>query len=178
MNGFAQNHTKALELYYRAAELGYADAYVCIGYAYIDGRGAEIDKKKARHYWELAAMGGSVTARFNLGVYELRAQNMNRALKHYMIATRDGCAKSLKEIQKLYLDGHVTKVDYTAALQDYQVYLGEIKTDQRDEAAATNDEYRYFTNLLLISFLTSLTYTFVQLVPLPYTRCFKFKSTI
>ena len=34
--------------------------------------------------------------------------------------------------------------DYTAALQLYQVYLGEIKSPQRDKAAAAREEYRYY----------------------------------
>jgi len=141
---YPQNYTKALELWHQAGKFGYSEAYVCIGYAYINGRGAEIDEKKARHYWELAAMSGSVVARYNLGVYEHRADNMNRALKHFMIATRDGCAKSLKEIQDLFSKGHATKDEYTKALCTYQVYLGEIKTDQRDKAAAADDDHRYY----------------------------------
>ena len=56
-NGYPQDYTKALELYHRAAKLGYADAYINIGYAYDNGRGIEVDKKKAKHYYELAAIG-------------------------------------------------------------------------------------------------------------------------
>ena len=31
------------------------------------GRGVEVDKKKAKYYYELAAMNGDVQARYNLG---------------------------------------------------------------------------------------------------------------
>ena len=41
-----------------------------LGLAYEEGRGVTIDKKKAKHYYELAAMGGSVKSRNNLGVIE------------------------------------------------------------------------------------------------------------
>ena len=61
-----------------------------------------------------------------------------------LIAARDGHSGSLKEIQELYADGLATKEDYTKALQSYQTYLGEIKSDQRDKAANFNDEYRYY----------------------------------
>jgi len=61
-----------------------------------------------------------------------------------MIAVRGGYNKSLKQIQKLYTNGHATKEDYTKALQLYQTYLGEIKSNQRDEAAAADDHYRYY----------------------------------
>ena len=90
-------------------------------------------------------MGGNVAARGNLGVSEYNAGNYDRALKHCMIAVRGGHAPSVKYIQQLYMDGHVTKDHYAVALQSYQVYLNEIKSDQRDKAAATSrDDYRYY----------------------------------
>jgi len=94
-------------------------------------------------------MGGNVKARYNLGnneAYdnEARAGNMDRALKHYMIAARDGYADSLKQIQELYSNGYATKEDYTNALQSYQEYLSEIKSPQRDKAAALREDYRYY----------------------------------
>jgi len=39
---------------------------------------------------------------------------------------------------------HVDSKDiYTAALQAYQEYLSQIKSVQREEAAAASDKYRY-----------------------------------
>jgi len=142
-NGYLQDHTKALELWKQAGELGYSEAYCNIGYVYINGRGVEIDKKKAEHYWELAAIGGSVLARYNLGIYEEDLGNMERALKHYIIAVRGGYAKSLEKIKQLYSNGHASKDNYTKALRLYQVYLGEIKSRQRDEATAA-EGYPYY----------------------------------
>ena len=104
----------------------------------------EVDKKKARHCWELAAMKGDIKTRYNLGIIERNAGNMNRALKHFFIAVRGGQNKSLKIIKELYINGNATKEDYTKALQYYQEYLGEIKSRQRDEAAAADEELRYY----------------------------------
>ena len=104
----------------------------------------EIDKKKATKYYERAAMMGSTIARHNLGIEEENEGNMDRALKHYMIAVRNGQNKSLEEIKELYTNGFATKEDYTNALQSYQTYLGEIKSEQRDKAAATWDDCRYY----------------------------------
>jgi len=144
-DGFPQDHTKALELWHRAVELGYTRAYCCIGYAYNNGEGVERDKKKAVHYYELAAMGGNVTARFNLGLKEKDAGIIDRAIKHFMIAVRCGDNDSLMDIQELYTKGHATKDDYTKALKLYQEYLGEVKSKLRDEAAAfDNEKYRYY----------------------------------
>ena len=142
--GYPQNNTKALELCHRAGELGYAEAYCRIGYAYDHGKGVGVDKKKAYHYYELAAMRGSMNARNNLGAGEGETGNMERALKHYMIAVRGGSAGSLGVIKELYSIGHATKEDYTKALQSYQEYLAEIKSRQRDEAAAAREDYRYY----------------------------------
>jgi len=68
-NGFPQNHTKALELYHKAGELGHAMAYSNIGFCYVNGHGVKVDKEKATHYYELAAMQGNEVARHNLGYY-------------------------------------------------------------------------------------------------------------
>ena len=143
--GLPQDYEKAIELWLRAGELGNATSYYSIGCAYELAQGVEFDKKKAKHYWELAAMQGDDTARYNLGVMETHAGNVDRALKHFMIAVRDGFSGSLNSIKQLYSNDHATKEDYTKALQLYQVYLGKIKSSQRDEAALFDSEkYRYY----------------------------------
>ena len=143
-NGHPQDHTKALELWHRAAELGYAPAYRNIANSYKNGRGVENDEKKAAYYWVLGAIGGDVEARYNLGNMEGLAGNVDRAIKHFMIAIEDGDADSLKQINRLYSIGLATKDDYTKALQSYQAYLGEIKSPQRDKAAAHSDRFQYY----------------------------------
>jgi len=142
LDGFPQDYDKALELFIRAGELGSTKAYNNIGYAYSSGRGVEMDKNKAKYYYELAAIKGCVSARYNLGIYEKRVGNWERALKHYMISAGSGCASSLKEIQKLYASGHAIKDDYTKALRAYQAYLAEIKSVERNKAViASGDRY-------------------------------------
>jgi len=143
-DGYPQDFTKALEFYHRAVEHGYSEAYNGIGHAYSTGRGVKVDKKKEKHYYELAAIGGDATARYNLGINEAKSGNFDRAVKHCMIAIRGGYSDSIKAVQKLYSDGDASKADYTKALQSYQTYLGDIKSDQRDRAAAADDNYRYY----------------------------------
>ena len=142
--GFPQDYNKGLELYLRAGELGYSAAYNGIGSAYEMGIGVEVDMKKATYYYELEAMGGDEIARHNVGVSEANAGNLDRALKHWMIAVRSGCAKSLEIIKQFYGYGQVTKDDYKKALRLYQEYLGEIKSPQRDKAAEYSERYRYY----------------------------------
>jgi len=145
MNGLSQDYAKALELFHRAAELGNITSHYNLGNVYYNGRGAKIDKKKAINYYELAAMRGLVEARHNLAIIEKRRGNIyiGRAIKHYMIAVEGGSNISLANIQKFYSCGRVTKDEYTKALRAYQKYLDEVKSTQRDHAAAAREDYKY-----------------------------------
>ena len=137
--GIHQNMAKAFELWHQAAELGSAGAYYGIGNAYHQSH----DEKKAMYYYELAAIGGDFLSRHNLGAMEARAGNRERALRHWMIAVKDGNSESLESIERMYSKGHATKDDYAKALRSYQAYIDEIKSDQRDETAAFIDR-RYY----------------------------------
>ena len=144
LSGLPQDYAKALELWHQAGELGHAAAYNNVGFAYDNGIGVERDEKKAVHYFELAANGGSVFAKHNIGDLEKEAGNTDGALKHFMIAVGFGYNDSLKTIQQMYKDGRATKGDYAKALLAYQAYLSEIKSDQRDKAAALSDRFKYY----------------------------------
>jgi len=90
-------------------------------------------------------MGGDEIARFNLGLFEERSGNMDRALKHYMIAVRSGLSYSLAHIKEMFVKGHATKDNYSKALQSHQLYVDEVRSDQRDEAAAfDHDQCKYY----------------------------------
>jgi len=146
--GLPLNYAKALELWRRAGKLGSAPANYRIGMAHDIGDGVEVDEKKANHYYELAAMAGHLKARHNLGRNEEKKCNKERALKHYMIAVRGGCNDSLKNIKSMSMKGvkgayNEAREDYPDAFNAYQEYLKEIKTPQRDEAAAYDDGYKY-----------------------------------
>jgi len=144
IQGFPQDYTKAIELSHRAGELGCANAYYNIGSAYQNGQGVEVDKKKAQHYYELAAMRGDVHARNSMGYMDYNKGDAERALKHWMIAVEGGINLSLEAIKFLYSKGYAAKDDYSKALRLYQEYLCEIKSDQRDEAAAATEDFRYY----------------------------------
>jgi len=143
MHGLSRDYAKALDLFHRAAELGLVGAYNNIGNAYYAGNGVERDMKKALHYWEVAAMRGNVDSRHNLGFMEEKAGNMDRAIRHYLISVRSGYHGSLKNVQQHYSNGYATKDEYTEALRAYQNYLSEVKSRQRDEAAAAREDYKY-----------------------------------
>ena len=42
--------------------------------------------KKAKFYYEAAAMAGQEVARYNIGMMEVQSGNIERALKHWTLA--------------------------------------------------------------------------------------------
>ena len=137
MMGMPLDMAKANELYLKAGEHGCAVAYYNLGIAFANGRGVEIDKKKAKHYYELAAMNGHVLARNNLGALEGDVGNYQRAFKHFIIAARAGSKRSLDAVKYGYTNGHVTKEEYANTLREYQKSQDEMKSEARDKAQAT-----------------------------------------
>ena len=138
--GLQQNYNKAMELLLQAGELGHAASHCNIGFHYYNGQGVEKDEKKAKYYYELAAMHGNAHARHNLGAMEFKAANMNRAVKHWIISAAAGHDDALKQIRDCFLRGHATKDDFEKALRAHKEAKDEMKSDQR--AAAAKIEYR------------------------------------
>ena len=134
--GLPQDMARANELYLKAGEFGYAQAYFNLGINYDNGRGVTIDKKKAKHYYELAAMNGDIQARNNLGCMEGQDGNNHRAFKHFIISARAGDKMSLDNVKQGYTEGHITKEEYTNTLRSYQMSQDEMKSDARDKALA------------------------------------------
>ena len=143
MFGLPQDYDRAMKLWKQAVELGNAAAYVSIGNWYYFGHGVDRDEKRAVHYFEKGAMGGCTGSRLALGYIEKNSGNMERAIKHFMISVAYGHNGSLKETKQLYSQGHATKDDYVKALRAYQKYLSEVKSTQRDEAAAAREDFKY-----------------------------------
>ena len=135
-NGMPRDMSKAAELWLKAGELGCAEAYCNVGNAYDNGRGVEVDKKKAKHLYELGAMMGNVIARYNLGLLEGKVGNHERAKKHMIIAARAGDPSSLDKVKAGYMNGLVTKDEYANTLRSYQKRTEEMKSDTRDQATA------------------------------------------
>ena len=80
--------------------------------------------------------GGDVQARHNLGIFEAQAGNTNRAMKHLMVAANAGYDNSLKVIQMCFMNGDGTKDDFEKALRVHKDAKDDMKSVQRDAAAA------------------------------------------
>ena len=135
MHGMPQDKVKANELYLKGGELGSSSGYYNLGNAYDLGRGVERNTKKAKHYYELAAMNGSSQARHNLGCIEGQADNHQRAMRHWKIGARVGHKKCLGMVKLGFMGGLVAKDEYESCLRVYHKRQKEIKSDERDKAA-------------------------------------------
>ena len=99
---------------------------------YDKGDGVEKDEKKAIHHWRIAAIGGVLVARYNLGVVAHNAKNIKLAMKHLIIAAEAGHDESKNTLKLGYKAGHVTKDAFATALRAHQSANDEAKCKNRD----------------------------------------------
>eukprot|EP00956_Cyclotella_meneghiniana_P024258 scaffold48472_cov42-Cyclotella_meneghiniana.AAC.4 len=134
--GLRVDQPKAFELFQQASQLGSAAGHYNLAISYDDGVGVERDTNKAFHHYQIAAIMGNVHARNNLGYAELENRNYQRAMKHFMIASKCGSKISLNNVKQGYKQGQVTKEGFEKTLRDYQAACDETKSEQRDRAAS------------------------------------------
>ena len=127
------NYSEAIKHFLRAVKGGNIDSHHQLGRMYLDGMGVEEDHEKAIFHYEEAAIGGHPDARFNLGVIELNLGNNERAVKHWIIATRLGSKDVLEELKEGYKNGSVSKETFQEGLRGYQEAVNAMKTPQREE---------------------------------------------
>ena len=124
--GFSQDHARAIELYVRAAGLGYSDAHDNLGVIY----GGAGNLKKAKFHVEAAAMAGNEIARHN-GCMEANAGNMERAVKHWTIAASAGDYDALHEMRVLFEEGSVCRESIDSILTAYNNSCAEMRSEAR-----------------------------------------------
>eukprot|EP00984_Skeletonema_dohrnii_P026580 scaffold15922_cov104-Skeletonema_dohrnii-CCMP3373.AAC.11 len=128
------DHQSAFQYFTKAAELGDAAAHYYLSVLYDDGHGVEKDKGKEIYHLEEAAIGGHPYARFNLGIEEEESGNIERAVKHFIIAATQGHDKSIKELMGHFKEGFVSKDELAATLRAHQAAVDATKSPQRDAA--------------------------------------------
>ena len=134
-HGKPLDYGRAFELYTRAAALGSPEAHYELGNMYRSGKGRDIDVKKAKYHYQLAAIGGDLPARSNLAAIEVQQGKAKRAMKHFKITARHGFGKGIDGLRLGYSQGLVTKEELDEALLAYKVAVDEMKSEQRDIAA-------------------------------------------
>mmetsp|Transcript_24863 Transcript_24863/g.37663 ORF Transcript_24863/g.37663 Transcript_24863/m.37663 type:complete len:317 (-) Transcript_24863:50-1000(-) len=123
----------------KAAGMGDIAAHFLLSTLYSEGHGVEIDKKKERYHSEVAAIGGHPTARYNLAINALQkggCLNMERAVKHLIIAANLGCDHSIEKLKECYAAGDVNKGEFAAALRAHHAAVDAMKSPYREQAEA------------------------------------------
>ena len=105
------------------------------------GLGVEEDEEKEVYHLEKAAIGGHPDARYNLGCIEEENGRFDRAVKHWIIGAKLGDADSMKELWAHYSDGNISKEDLEATLRAHQAAIDAAKSQQREAAAAEEEEW-------------------------------------
>jgi hypothetical protein len=148
--GMEKDMNKAADLWTQGAALGSCKSHFSLAEMYYEG-----DIDKAKHHLGIAAMGGDVKARAQLGRMELKIVTdtalveagiingvpMRRAIKHFTIAAKMGCEGSMDTITKgysSYFENYITKNEYEATLRAHQDAKESMKSAQREEAAEWN----------------------------------------
>jgi hypothetical protein len=123
------------ECWSKAVLLGDTEAHFVLSNMYHKGKDVQKDMKKAIYHAEQAAIGGHPVARHNLGCHEKNIGQIERAVKHFIIAANIGDDSSLTRLRECYNEGHVQKEDFAAALRAHQAAVDATKSPQREEAA-------------------------------------------
>ena len=128
LKGLQQDHSRAVELYARAADLGYNDAHFGLGDIYREGG----NLKKAKFHFEAAAMAGDESARCIIGYMEEVAGNVEHAVKHWTIAASVGCYDAMHEMRRFFEKGKVSRESIDATLSAYNNSCAEFRSEARD----------------------------------------------
>ena len=128
LNGIQQDRAKAMELFTRSAELGCSRAHYNLAVNY-QGVG---DLKKTKFHLEAGAMAGDEVARCNLGLLELQSGNMERAVKHFIIAASAGDSHSMNILIPSFQSGRASRETIDSTLAAYNSSCAEMRSEARD----------------------------------------------
>ena len=137
---------RASDYFTKAADLGYAWAHYELSIMYDElGSFVEKDGGKSLHYLEEAAIGGHPEARHNLGLHEWNKKgNVEKAVKHWIIAAKQGDDASIKALMKAFRRGECSKDELATALRAHQAAVDATKSPQRDAAEAYYNRTYYY----------------------------------
>lgn len=129
------NFRGAFEYWTNAAKLGNTEAHYRLSIMYQLGHYVRKDKGKEIHHLKHAAIAGHARARFNLGLIDGEQGNIERAVKHFTIAARQGDCKSLMILMPLHQIG-VAIDDLAATTSAYHAAVKATESPAREVAAA------------------------------------------
>ena len=125
--GLQQDQEKALELWTQAAKLGSSQAHFHLGNVY-----KGVDLKKEKFHYDAAAMAGNDVARNNLGSIEGNSGNMDRAMKHWIIAASAGNYHAMQTLRRIFEEGIGSRDVIDSTLTAYNNSCAEMSSEARD----------------------------------------------
>jgi TPR repeat protein len=87
---------------------------------------------KAKFHYEAAAMAGHEVARYSLGLIEGKFGNMERAVKHWMIAASTGSYKAMFLLKTYFEKGLMPRDAIESTLTAYNSCCAEMRSEARD----------------------------------------------
>ena len=136
------DYKSAFEYLTKAAELGDGEAHLALSIMYEEGNFVVKDKSKQVYHLEKAAIIGNYRARYELGCIEGNKGRNERAVKHWMIAAKQGCDRSLDRVKSYYRFGFASKEDFAASLRGHKAAVDALKSPQREAARAALQKVR------------------------------------
>lgn len=136
-NGVLQSDTKALEMRIRAAELGYAGAYLEIGHWYLDTPNPDLSKLMA--FYKVAAKKGSTLAHEVIAEFYDSTGNVQMYIQHMKIAASAGYKEAMDKLMKAYKDKNLSKEELAQTLRAFQASCIEMKSKDRDDSKAFSE---------------------------------------
>ena len=86
----------------------------------------------AKIHFEAAAMAGHEVARYNIGNREAQSGNMERAVKHWMIAASAGDYQAMNNCLIAFKQGLVSRNAMDSTLTAYNNSCVEMRSEARD----------------------------------------------
>ena len=122
--GVPRDYGKAVELYQKAVDQGYAEAQNNLGGLYMNGQGVPQDYGKAVELYQKAATQRFAGAQYNLGVLYNKGrgvpQDHGKAVELYQKAAAQGYPAAQNNLGVLYENGQGVPQDYGKAVELYQ----------------------------------------------------------
>ncbi len=116
-DGMAEDERRAFALNAEAAQSGYADAVLAMGWFYLNGVGVARDIERARRWYRDSARRGNTRAMFSLGQIAYDERDYSTALVWFRRASDAGHHRSLYFIGRHYWRGHGVGQDKKEAMR-------------------------------------------------------------
>jgi TPR repeat protein len=122
-----QDHTEALKLLTKSADLGFSQAHCHLGDIYREER-----NMKAKFHYEAAAMAGHDGTRNNLGYIKFNSGNKEQALKHIRIAAAAGNCIAMFGLITCFEQGLMPQEAIDSTLEAYNNSCAKMRSKARD----------------------------------------------